>query len=197
MGGIDQQSDPSLAGWKPEDSFLHRYWKLVGGILYSEVSVVSALNTRKDWPKGSSPRCIDAVRILPVPGIAASGRIATFGARNAEEFERAVTGACVELVEVKLSLDWYVSGARRPVSRLPQRGPRAQGYMRRVGHRGVESSRSGRPRRRAPRPYLGASTPHPPGSRLSYNTVAEASDHTTRESSPWSRTDAYRRVLEC
>lgn len=116
MDGVDQKSDPSLAGWKPEgrwtpeDRLLHRYWKLMGGVLYAEVSVVSVLNTRKDWPEGARPRRIDGVRIVSGPGIAAPPRIVTFSARDAEEFERAVTGACVELVEVKLSLDRYVIG---------------------------------------------------------------------------------------
>ncbi len=116
MDGVDPHVDPSLTSWKPEgrwkpeDRLLYRYWKFAGGLLYAEVSVVSVLNTREDWPKGSRPRRIDGVRVLPGPDGAPPSRIATFGAYNAEEFERAVTGASVELIEVKTSLDRYVIG---------------------------------------------------------------------------------------
>ncbi len=107
--------DPNaLNGWKPvdrrtyEDELLLGYWKMVGGAIFTEVLV--GKGGTKQWPAGAKPRRIDGVRIVSHPAEMRPASITVFRRNNAGEFERLVTGADVEVIEVKRSLDRVVLG---------------------------------------------------------------------------------------
>lgn len=107
--------DPNaLNGWKPadkrtyEDDLLLGYWETVGGAIFSEVLV--GKGGTKQWPAGAKPRRIDGVRIISPPPDTEPPGITVFRKSNAREFERFVTGADVEVIEVKRSLDRVVLG---------------------------------------------------------------------------------------
>jgi hypothetical protein len=104
----------ALNGWKPvgkrtyEDELLLRYWETVGGAIFSEVLV--GKGGTKQWPAGAKPRRIDGVRIASRSPEMRPPGITVFRRSNAREFERIVTGADVEVIEVKRSLDRVVLG---------------------------------------------------------------------------------------
>jgi hypothetical protein len=88
--------------WKArtqEDRLLKQYWKKFGGVIFTEVSVGRCANR--------SPRKIDGVR-LSGTGLANEIRPNTTGSH--EKFKRLVTGANVEVIEVKPTLNRSVIG---------------------------------------------------------------------------------------
>lgn len=99
------------AHWTREDKLLHEYWldPDIGGILFTEVQV-GGQHLGGCWPAGSKPRRIDAVRVLLPHGFDSSPDIIAFGRASPGEFERAVTGADFEIIEVKQNLDRLVIG---------------------------------------------------------------------------------------
>ena len=105
----------SLANWKSpsrrtyEDGLLLEYWQALGGLIFAEVPV--GRDGPKQWPEGAKPRRIDGVRIVPPDSEKTQSDIVAFSrGRDAKRFEELATGAEVEVLEVKRSLDRYVLG---------------------------------------------------------------------------------------
>jgi hypothetical protein len=105
----------TLKYWKPpskrtyEDGLLLRYWQRVGGIIFTEVLV--GRGGLQQWPEGAKPRRIDGVRIVSSASESMPPDIVTFDKRGyAHKLKQIVTGAKVEVVEVKRSLDRVVLG---------------------------------------------------------------------------------------
>lgn len=92
--------------WEPsgvEDELLYAYWRDVGGRVYCEVRVGGGPN----WPAGSKPRMIDAVRLVNVePG---DEEIVRFTNRE-DEFRTLSAEQAVELIEIKRKLNRLVFG---------------------------------------------------------------------------------------
>ena len=103
-----------LDSWKApdkrsqEDRLLLKYWRDVGGVLFTEVPI--GRDGPRQWPLGAKPRRIDGVRIVaPVPEL--PDGIYTFARReNRRIVEDLIAGARVEVIEVKRSLDRPVIG---------------------------------------------------------------------------------------
>jgi hypothetical protein len=91
-----------------EDWLLLKYWREVGGVLFTEVPI------RRDGPRqcppGAKSRRIDGVRIIaPKPSL--PDGMYTFSRReNRRTVEDLIAGARVEVIEVKRSLDRPVIG---------------------------------------------------------------------------------------
>lgn len=105
----------ALENWKPlskrtyEDELLLEYWQRVGGVVFTEVLV--GKGGLRQWPEGAKPRRIDGVRLVSSALEKTSPDIVTFDKRdNAYEFKQIVTGAKIEVLEVKRSLDRVVLG---------------------------------------------------------------------------------------
>lgn len=105
----------ALENWKPrskrtyEDGLLLEYWERVGGVVFTEVLV--GRGGLRQWPEGAKPRRIDGVRLVSSALESTPPDIVTFDKRkNAYEFKEIVTGAKIEVVEVKRSLDRVVLG---------------------------------------------------------------------------------------
>ena len=105
----------SLANWKPpskrtyEDELLLKYWQKANGVIFTEVLV--GRGGRRQWPDSAKPRRIDGIRIVSSAYKKIPSDIVTFDKRaNAQEFEQIITGAKVEVIEVKYSLDRVVLG---------------------------------------------------------------------------------------
>ena len=104
-----------LKNWKSkknrtyEDKLLLKYWRRVGGLIYTEVLFGKGLHQK--WPKGSKPRRIDAVRIVLRRGARINSNIVVFKSKvNAEEFEKHIHGADVEIIEIQEDLDRKIIG---------------------------------------------------------------------------------------
>jgi hypothetical protein len=104
-----------LANWKPpskrtyEDELLLKYWRKVGGVIFTEVLV--GRGGLRQWPDGAKPRRIDGVRIVSASHTKVPSDIVTFDKwANAQDFEKVVAGAKAEVVEIKYSLDRVVLG---------------------------------------------------------------------------------------
>jgi hypothetical protein len=92
----------SLANWKSpskrtyEDGLFLEYWQALGGLIFAEVPV---------------GRDGHGVRIVPPESEKTPSDIVAFSrGRDAKRFEELATGAEVEVLEVKRSLDRYVLG---------------------------------------------------------------------------------------
>lgn len=95
--------------WTSEDQLLYQYWQDVGGLIVTEV-FIGRRGPQGQWPKGTKPHRIDGVRIVPDPSNEVPADIATYSKLNAGEFEEAVTGNKIEVIEVKEKLGRYVIG---------------------------------------------------------------------------------------
>jgi hypothetical protein len=92
-----------------EDRLLLAYSQAVAGIIFAEVVV--GRGGLRNYPKGSQPRRIDGVRIISSLASDLRPDIITFNRNgNGHEFERLVSGATVEVIEVKPYLDRMVIG---------------------------------------------------------------------------------------
>jgi hypothetical protein len=109
----------TLRFWKPpskrtfEDCLLLEYWRKVGGVIFTEVQV--GRDGPQQWPPGAKPRRnfrrIDGVRIVaPEPSKLPDGMYTFSRRENHRTFEALVTGARVEVIEVKRWLDRIVLG---------------------------------------------------------------------------------------
>lgn len=91
--------------WNPkptrEDRLLKRYWRKVGGLLFVEAVVGSSGH---GWPLGSEARRIDGVRIV------SGTKHGAFVYKDRAEFEAAIAGARVEVIEAKRFLNRAVIG---------------------------------------------------------------------------------------
>lgn len=86
-------------------SFILKYHKEVGGIIFTEVIVGQGGGHK--WPPGSKFRRIDAVRIP----FSDRKEIVTFRKKlNGQRFKELVTGEKVEIIEAKLNLNRLVIG---------------------------------------------------------------------------------------
>lgn len=98
----------SLTQWKRahqrhnEDELLFQYWRKVGGTIFAEVII--GRDSLSPWPQKSRPRRIDGVRIISNKHIRTLEDIITFSKTNVHDFERAIAGAKIEVVEVKPTL---------------------------------------------------------------------------------------------
>ena len=104
-----------LARWKVlddrsyEDQLLLAYWQQVGGLIFAEVTV--GKGGMRQYPPGAKPRRIDGVRIISTPAAPVVPDLITFNNRlNGHEFEYLVTGAELEVIEVKYDLERCVIG---------------------------------------------------------------------------------------
>jgi hypothetical protein len=101
----------NLEPWKPlkkmtpEDYILLKYLNTVGGITFSEVIV--GHGGVHEWPPGSKPRRIDAVR---VPNSDYKEIVTFKRGVNGKRFKVLVTGKKVEVIEVKRKLSRLVIG---------------------------------------------------------------------------------------
>jgi len=97
-----------------EDKLLHKYWKQVHGIIFTEVFVGKG-GVNKKWASEAKSRRIDGVRIISPSKInGLSDDIITFNTfikqSNFEEFQKLLSGGQVEVIEIKRSLDRVVLG---------------------------------------------------------------------------------------
>jgi hypothetical protein len=104
---LEQWKEPDK--WSIEDEFLFQYWQDVGGLIVTEV-FVGGKGPQGQWPKGTKPRRIDGVRVVPDPLNEMPTDIITYSKLNAGEFAEAVTGTRIEVIEVKEKLGRYVIG---------------------------------------------------------------------------------------
>jgi hypothetical protein len=91
-----------------EDGLLLKYWREVGGVLFTEVPI--GRDGPRQWPPGAKPRRIDGVRIVaPTPAFPAG--MYTYTRREIRStVEDLIAGARVEVIEVKRSLNRPVLG---------------------------------------------------------------------------------------
>ncbi len=91
-----------------EDQLLLKYWRKVGGVLFTEVPI--GRDGPRQWPPGAKPRRIDGVRIVaPKPSLP-DGMYTYSRRENRRTVEDLIYGARVEVIEVKRSLDRPVLG---------------------------------------------------------------------------------------
>jgi hypothetical protein len=91
-----------------EDRLLLKYWREVGGVLFTEVPI--GRDGPRQWPPGAKPRRIDGVRIVtPTPALP-DGMYMFSRRENRSTVEDLVAGARVEVIEVKRLLDRPVIG---------------------------------------------------------------------------------------
>ncbi len=105
----------SLQRWKPprkrtyEDKLLLKYWREVGGVIFTEVRV--GKGGVRQWPDGSRPRLIDAVRIIRPLHKIIPADIITYRKKSTRDiFTKMVNGATVEVIEAKRRLNRPVIG---------------------------------------------------------------------------------------
>jgi len=106
----------SLSNWKPaskrtnEDNMLLKYWKKVGGIIFTEVFV--GKGGIQKWTGDAKPRRIDGIHIISphkIDGL--SDDIITFKKKsNFQEFQELLLSGQVKVIEVKRSLNRVVLG---------------------------------------------------------------------------------------
>lgn len=92
-----------------EDELLLKYWQEVGSLIFAEV-IVGKGGTRKKWPKDAKPRRIDAVRISATTHAYPDDDIFTFDKTSSHVLREKITGANIEVIEIKRSLDRVVLG---------------------------------------------------------------------------------------
>ncbi len=86
-----------------EDRLLLKYWREVGGVLFTEVPI--GRDGPRQWPPGAKPRRIDDVRIVaPKPSLP-DGMYTYSRRENYRTVEDLKSGARVEVIEVKRSLN--------------------------------------------------------------------------------------------
>ena len=92
-----------------EDKLLLKYWREVGGVIFTEVRV--GKGGVRQWPDGSRPRLIDADRIIRTLRKKMPADIITYHRKsNSDVFAKMVNGAAVEIIEAKRKLNRPVIG---------------------------------------------------------------------------------------
>jgi hypothetical protein len=97
---LDRWKTPDKRSY--EDRLLLKYWREVGGVLFTEVPI--GRDGPRRWPPGAKPRRIDGVRIVaPKPSLP-DGMYTYVRRENRRTVEDLVAGARVEVIEVKRTL---------------------------------------------------------------------------------------------
>lgn len=104
-----------LERWKPpeertlEDKLLHQYWHAAGGLIFTEV-VVGIKGPAAMLKKEARLRRIDGVRVCDREVKDIPPEIITYSKSLPKEFDEAVNGAHVEIIEIKERLGRNVMG---------------------------------------------------------------------------------------